>query len=122
MYGISIIKKILFIKDREKLSIRKTAKRFALSTRAVHKWDKGIISKGARICQARKLDMEGLKEDVNKHRDLYQYERATKFKLGYVPQYGGFFHDLTLFENLKAIGEILIKNSRERETKINQLI
>ena len=50
------------------------------------------------------------------------YERATKFKLGYVPQYGGFFHDLTLFENLKAIGEILIKNSRERETKINQLI
>ena len=50
------------------------------------------------------------------------YVRAHKYKIGYVPQYGGFFHDLTLFENLKAIGEILIKNSRERETKINQLI
>ena len=25
--------------------------------------------------------MEGLKEDVNKHRDLYQYERAEKFKV-----------------------------------------
>ena len=50
------------------------------------------------------------------------YIRAHKYKIGYVPQYGGFFHDLTLFENLKAIGEILIKNSRERETKINQLI
>ena len=34
----------------------------------------------------------------------------------------GYFHDLTLFENLKAIGEILIKNTREREKKINQLI
>jgi len=50
------------------------------------------------------------------------YVRAHKYKIGYVPQYGGFFHDLTLFENLKAIGEILIENSRERETKINQLI
>ena len=25
--------------------------------------------------------MEGLKEDVNKHRDLYQYERAEKFNV-----------------------------------------
>ena len=30
--------------------------------------------------------------------------RAKKFKIGYVPQYGGYFHDLTLLENLKAIG------------------
>jgi lipopolysaccharide export system ATP-binding protein len=50
------------------------------------------------------------------------YIRARKYKIGYVPQYGGFFHDLTLFENLRAIGEILIKNVTERETKINQLI
>ena len=28
------------------------------------------------------------------------YERATKFKLGYVPQYGGFIQDLSLLENL----------------------
>ena len=50
------------------------------------------------------------------------YIRASKYKIGYVPQYGGFFHDLTLLENLKAIGQILITNTRERETKINQLI
>ena len=63
------------------MSIRKTAKRFALSTKTVCKWDKEIISKGARICQARKLNMEGLKEDIMKHPDLYQYERAEKFKV-----------------------------------------
>ena len=32
--------------------------------------------------------------------------RSKKFKIGYVPQYGGYFHDLTLIDNLKAIGEI----------------
>ena len=36
-------------------------------------------------------------------------ERTTKFKIGYVPQYGGYFHDLTLIENLRAVSEILIK-------------
>ena len=50
------------------------------------------------------------------------YERARKFKIGYVPQYGGYFHDLTLIENLKAVGEIIIKNERERQEKISSLI
>ncbi|MDA9653366.1 ATP-binding cassette domain-containing protein [Candidatus Pelagibacter sp.] len=50
------------------------------------------------------------------------YIRAKKYKIGYVPQYGGYFHDLTLLENLKAAGEILIKNESDRITKINQLI
>ena len=34
------------------------------------------------------------------------YLRTKKFKIGYVPQNGGFLHDLTLLENLNAIGEI----------------
>ena len=50
------------------------------------------------------------------------YLRTTKFKVGYVPQHGGYFHDLTMLENLKAIGEILIKDPKERNTKIDELI
>ena len=42
MCEISIVKKILSIKNREKLSIRKTTQRFGLSTRTVYKWDKEI--------------------------------------------------------------------------------
>jgi len=39
-----------------------------------------------------------------------------------VPQHGGYFHDLTVIENLKAIGEINIKDKRYIEEKINLLI
>ena len=49
-------------------------------------------------------------------------ERTQKFKIGYVPQYGGYFHDLTLLDNLKAVSEVLIKNVTDRNTKIDYLI
>ena len=58
-------------------------------------------------------------EKVNKY-PIYQ--RTLKFKIGFVPQNGGYFHDLTVYENLKAIAEITIKNSSYREEKINLLI
>ena len=48
--------------------------------------------------------------------------RAKKFKIGYVPQYGGYFHDLTLLENLNAAAEILIKNKNDRINHVNYLI
>ena len=50
------------------------------------------------------------------------YQRTLKFKIGFVPQYGGFFHDLTVYENLKAIAEITINETNIREEKINSLI
>ena len=50
------------------------------------------------------------------------YERATKFKIGYVPQYGGYFHDLTSLENLKAIAEIAVQNKKLIHHKIDKLI
>ena len=50
------------------------------------------------------------------------YQRTLKFKIGFVPQYGGFFYDLTVYENLKAIAEITIQNLSYRNEKINSLI
>ena len=50
------------------------------------------------------------------------YLRTKIFKIGYVPQYGGFFNELTLHENLKAISEIVIENKNYRSEKINYLI
>ena len=54
--------------------------------------------------------------------DFPIYLRTKKFKVGYVPQYGGFFSDLTLYQNLKAIAEIVINDKNIEESKINELI
>ena len=50
------------------------------------------------------------------------YVRAQKFKIGFVPQNGGYFHNLTVYENLKAISEVALKNKSYQEEKINSLI
>jgi len=50
------------------------------------------------------------------------YLRTKKFKVGYVPQYGGYFNDLTLLDNLKAISEIVIEKKSSRNEKINYLL
>ena len=50
------------------------------------------------------------------------YQRTLKFKIGMCPQTGGFFHDMTVYENLKAIAEIAIDNLSYRNEKINSLI
>ena len=54
--------------------------------------------------------------------DYPVYLRTKKFKVGYVPQYGGYFNDLSLHDNLKAIGEIVIENKTYRLERINYLI
>tara|TARA_A100001234_G_C12615104_1_gene381262 strand:+ start:133 stop:909 length:777 start_codon:yes stop_codon:yes gene_type:complete len=58
-------------------------------------------------------------QDVN---DYPVYLRTKKFKVGYVPQYGGYFNDLTLHDNLRAISEIVIENKKYRSERIDYLI
>ena len=50
------------------------------------------------------------------------YLRTKKFKVGYVPQYGGYFNDLSLYDNLKAISEIIITDTNLRTQRINYVI
>ena len=64
-----------------------------------------------------KIKIDG--EDVS-HYPIYL--RTKKFKVGYVPQYGGFFNDLTLHDNLKAISEIVIEDKNIRQERIDYLL
>tara|TARA_X000000950_G_scaffold262095_1_gene333021 strand:+ start:65 stop:844 length:780 start_codon:yes stop_codon:yes gene_type:complete len=50
------------------------------------------------------------------------YLRTRMFSLGYVPQYGGAFSDLTTLDNLKAIGEIVVENKSQRDERIDFLM
>ncbi len=54
--------------------------------------------------------------------DYPTFMRTKKFKVGFVPQHGGYFNDLTLQDNLRAISEIVIENKNYRNEKINYLI
>ena len=58
-------------------------------------------------------------EKINK---IPIYERTLKYRLGIVPQYGGYFHDMTVNENLNAVAEITIDDISERNQKVNSLI
>ncbi len=50
------------------------------------------------------------------------YLRTQKFKVGYVPQYGGYFNDLSLHDNLRAISEIIIHDKNIRSERIDHVI
>ena len=50
------------------------------------------------------------------------YLRTKKFKLGYVPQNSGYFHDLTLLENLNSIAEIVIDDKKIRNEKVDLMV
>jgi len=69
-----------------------------------------------------KPDYGKIKFDGTDVIDYPIYLRTTKFKIGYVPQYGGYFSDLTLLDNLKAIAEIVIRDKNLIYHKIDQLI
>ena len=64
-----------------------------------------------------KIEING--EEVNNYP---VYLRTKKFKVGYVPQHGGYFNDLTLHDNLKAVGEIVIDSKNLIQNKIDILI
>ena len=63
------------------------------------------------------IKIEGI--NVN---DYPIYLRTRKFKVGYVPQYGGYFNDLTLYQNLLAISEIVINDKNLVKDRINYLL
>ena len=78
LYELSFRKHVLSVQEREGLSIRATASRFGISPNTVYLWKK-CISRKSRQVKAYKIDMDALAEDVKKHPDAYNSERAIRF-------------------------------------------
>lgn len=69
------------IKEREGLTFEETRRRFHMGIATLFRWQRKIEPCVKRNKPATKIDMEKLKEDVEKHPDDYQWERAQKFKV-----------------------------------------
>ena len=50
------------------------------------------------------------------------YQRASEFSISIVPQSGGVFSDLTCFQNLSAIADLVVKEKKDRNYKIEKMI
>ena len=50
------------------------------------------------------------------------HERASRFRIGYIPQNESIFRSLSCESNLKAIAQIAIKNKREQDEMVERLL
>lgn len=77
-YSVHFRKKVLAIKDKEKLSFDAIAKKFNISRAAIFRWSKNIEPQKTRDRKPTKIDMEALKKDIELYPDSYCYERAAR--------------------------------------------
>jgi transposase len=77
-YSVDFRKKVLAIKDKEKLSFELAAKRFAVSKTTLFGWTKNIEPQRTRNKKPTKIDMEALRKDIELYPDSFCYERASR--------------------------------------------
>lgn len=80
-YSLDFRRKVLAMREKEKLSLAKISKRFGIGLNTVMRWTKNIEAKKNRNRPALKIDMEALKQDLKAYPDAYQYERAARLKV-----------------------------------------
>lgn len=79
-YSIDYRKKVLAIKEKEKMSFESVSKRFGVGKNTVFVWTKRISSLKNRNRAPTKIPIDKLKEDVEQYSDAYQYERAEEIR------------------------------------------
>ena len=76
-YSIDFRRKVLEVRDRDRLSIAQVAERFAVGKASVMRWLKRIERKPSGF-RRRKLEVEALAADLRDYPDAYQRERAVR--------------------------------------------
>ncbi|RYE19671.1 MAG: transposase, partial [Sphingobacteriaceae bacterium] len=77
-YSVNLRKKVLKIKDKERLSFATAARRFGVSKAALFRWSRKIEPQKNRNKKAFKINNEALKNDIELYPDSYCYERAVR--------------------------------------------
>ncbi|MBL8252475.1 MAG: transposase [Candidatus Competibacter sp.] len=76
-YSIDFRRKVLGVRERERLSITQVAQRFAVGKASVMRWLKQVERKPSGF-RRRKLDLAALEQDLRDYPDAYQRERAAR--------------------------------------------
>jgi transposase len=106
-YSIDFRKKVLSVKEKEKLTFKETAKRFCIGTDTLVRWMKKIEPCSTRNKPATKINMEDLKKDLILYPDAYAYERAERLKVS----------TSCIFFAIKRLGVSYKKNSSSSKSK-----
>lgn len=101
-YSRDFRSKVINTREKENLSMAKVAKRFGIGLKSVLRWSKNIESIRKRNKPATKIDMEALKQDVERYPDAYKYERAERLGVS----------EGCVFHALKRLGVTYKKNSK----------
>ena len=78
-YSSDFRRKVLSVREKERLTIAQVATRFCVGVASVSRWVKNPDPKVTRNKPATKIDMDALSRDVVDYPDAYQYERAKRF-------------------------------------------
>jgi len=77
-HSVDFRRHVLNVREKEKLSIRETAKRFHIGATSITRWLKRI-EKNPSSPRQRKIDKAALLKDVERYPDAYPHERAKRF-------------------------------------------
>lgn len=80
-YETSFRQQVFKIKEKEKLTYEQTSKRFGINIRTLFRWKHKPIDTQRRNKPATKINMAGLKKDIDNRPDDYNYERAARLKV-----------------------------------------
>jgi transposase len=77
-YPVSFCRHILAIRDREGLTLEETSQRFGVGRASLTRWLSRLEPDQSKP-RKRKINLEGLRRDVQDYPNAYQYERAASF-------------------------------------------
>ena len=80
-YSLDFRKKVLSIRQEEKLSFAQTSKRFGVSVNSLFLWSKKLEPEQTKNRPDIKIDRECLMEDIKKYPDAFNYERAHRLNV-----------------------------------------
>ncbi len=77
-YSLDFRRKVLSIREKEKLTIAEVAARFGVGIASVTRWLKVLEPQKTRNKPATRINTQALLDDVRAFPDAYQYERAER--------------------------------------------